>query len=76
MVLAPILVLVFWIGLYPRPFLKIMEPAVDQIVSRVNIGTMDSGRTHTAAVHIETSGEEVTMAVVSDPAPSSRGLDD
>jgi NADH-quinone oxidoreductase subunit M len=32
--LAPLLVLIFWIGLYPKPFLQPIQPAVDRIMSR------------------------------------------
>ena len=37
LVLAPIILLIFWIGLYPRPFLKVMEPAVNDIVARFQV---------------------------------------
>jgi NADH-quinone oxidoreductase subunit M len=30
--LAPILVFIFWIGLYPRPFFNLIGPAVDNVV--------------------------------------------
>jgi NADH-quinone oxidoreductase subunit M len=76
LVLAPIIILIFWIGLYPKPFLKILEPAVDQIVSRLNVGTMDSDKSHTANVLQYTPGEEMAVALVPGAALSSHGIDD
>jgi NADH-quinone oxidoreductase subunit M len=32
-ILIPILVLIFWIGLYPAPFFNLMAPAVDKLVA-------------------------------------------
>jgi NADH-quinone oxidoreductase subunit M len=32
-VLVPLIVLIFWIGLYPKPFFTLMAPAVDQLVT-------------------------------------------
>jgi NADH-quinone oxidoreductase subunit M len=37
-VFAPLLVAVFWIGLYPKPFFRILERPVAQIVERVQPG--------------------------------------
>ncbi|MFQ5780986.1 MAG: NADH-quinone oxidoreductase subunit M [Nitrospiria bacterium] len=36
--MVPLIVFMFWIGLYPRPFIRVMEPAVAKIVQRVNSG--------------------------------------
>jgi NADH-quinone oxidoreductase subunit M len=33
LVLVPLLVLVFWIGLYPQPFLNLMGPSVEKLVA-------------------------------------------
>jgi NADH-quinone oxidoreductase subunit M len=33
--LVPILVLIFWIGLYPKPFLTLINPTVNQLVTLV-----------------------------------------
>ncbi len=35
--LLPILILIFWIGLYPQPFLNLINPAVKQLVSLVAV---------------------------------------
>ena len=34
--LAPIIVLCFWIGLYPRPFFDVLKQPVDYVVAKVN----------------------------------------
>jgi NADH-quinone oxidoreductase subunit M len=34
--IAPIIVLIFWIGLYPKPFFDLMAPAVDQLVASIS----------------------------------------
>ena len=35
-VLVPILIFIFWIGLYPAPFLDLMAPSVNQLVAALN----------------------------------------
>ena len=37
-VFAPLLVLAFWIGIYPKPFFQVMDRSVAQIVERVQPG--------------------------------------
>ncbi len=75
LVMAPIIVLIFWIGLYPRPFLRILEPAVNEVVSRVNVGTVDSDRSHTAD-NKYSSGEENRVVLVSNTTLPARGTDE
>jgi len=35
MTLIPLVIMFFWIGLYPAPFLKAMEPSVQKVVARL-----------------------------------------
>ena len=40
-ILAPLIVLIFWIGLYPKPFFDLIGPAVDnllQIIGQASVG--------------------------------------
>jgi hypothetical protein len=34
-VLAPLVVVIFWIGIYPKPFFTILEPSVKTIMEQV-----------------------------------------
>lgn len=38
--LAPILVLIFWIGLYPKPFFALIAPSVDKVVAALQTAVM------------------------------------
>ncbi len=42
-ILIPILILIFWIGLYPKPFFNIMGPAVDNLVKVIQAATVTAG---------------------------------
>jgi NADH-quinone oxidoreductase subunit M len=38
--LVPLLVFIFWIGLYPKPFFGLMAPAVDKVVALIQMTAM------------------------------------
>jgi NADH-quinone oxidoreductase subunit M len=40
MTLAPLLVFIFWIGLYPRPFFNLIGPAVDNVVAILQVAAV------------------------------------
>ena len=43
-VIAPLIILIFWIGLYPSPFMKTFDASVGHLITQVN---GNSGKTHT-----------------------------
>lgn len=38
--LAPLLVFIFWIGLYPRPFLNLIAPSVERVVAALEMAAV------------------------------------
>jgi NADH-quinone oxidoreductase subunit M len=42
--LIPLIILAFWVGLYPKPFFNLMEPTVDRVLARVEVA-MPEGET-------------------------------
>ena len=34
--LAPLVLMVFWIGLFPQPFLRTMQPTIDRYISDID----------------------------------------
>src|SRR5277367_6290924 len=52
---VPLLIMAFWIGLYPKPFFQILEQPVNQIVQ--NVHNPQAGAAVNAAVHREAQPE-------------------
>lgn len=38
--LVPLIILIFWIGLYPKPFLMLMGPSVDKLVAAIQTASV------------------------------------
>jgi NADH-quinone oxidoreductase subunit M len=38
--MVPLLVLIFWLGIYPQPFLNLINPAVEQLVQLVQTAAL------------------------------------
>jgi NADH-quinone oxidoreductase subunit M len=65
---VPLLVMAFWIGLYPRPFFQILEQPVNQIVE--NVRGAQAGGAANAALQPEIMATPVATAAVIAPAPT------
>jgi NADH-quinone oxidoreductase subunit M len=39
--IIPLIIMAFWIGLYPKPFFQIMEPTVTRVLERVQVAMPD-----------------------------------
>ena len=59
--IIPLIVLAFWIGLYPKPFFRIMEPTVDRVLERVAVARPASSTPadHVAAIAVMPPDEPV-----------------
>jgi NADH-quinone oxidoreductase subunit M len=62
---VPLLVMAFWIGLYPKPFFQILEQPVNQIV--LNVRTPQPDRPVNAEVRHEKSPAIAATAAVTSP---------
>ncbi len=67
---APLLIMAFWIGLYPKPFFQILEQPVSQIVHNVR-GTQPAGAVN-AATH-PAGQPETTSASVATASSIAKG---
>ena len=64
LILIPLVVLIFWIGIYPKPLLERIEPAVRQVldqVSRTAVVTEDK-RIHAPAADDKHAGQTITRS--------------
>ena len=70
---APLLVMAFWIGLYPKPFFQILEQPVNQIVQNVH-APRASDAVNAAIQHEATTPVTAATAVIGPSAmPAGKG---
>jgi NADH-quinone oxidoreductase subunit M len=68
--LVPLVVLAFWIGVYPKPFFRYLDLPVKQIVERVNPGYYTrTADTKKVWVEIRPAAEAASQPAASKPAP-------
>jgi NADH-quinone oxidoreductase subunit M len=66
MTLIPLVVLAFWIGLYPKPFFEMIQPAVHRIVEQVS---ETGGRTARGIAPAPQAGGARSAAAAAAPSP-------
>jgi NADH-quinone oxidoreductase subunit M len=66
-VLAPLIALIIWIGVYPKPFLDRMEPSVARFLE-----TMEAGRQAAPGPAGEPASAELTIAAPAAVTPETR----
>ncbi len=66
--MAPLIVFMFWIGLFPRPFIRVMEPAVEKIVQRLKgAGAMAKQESEEKSVEVISKNDKTVIAARIDP---------
>ncbi len=56
--LVPLVVLIFWIGLYPKPFLNVLEAPIERVMDR-----LESAKVAAAETPLEDAGIQLAMKV-------------
>jgi len=56
--IIPLIIMAFWIGLYPKPFFRIMEPTVNRLIHRIEVAVPDFQPSQNIAVSSAAHQEE------------------
>jgi NADH-quinone oxidoreductase subunit M len=56
--LVPLVILAFWIGIYPKPFFNLIEKPVENIVKQVNPHFYDAERAKLPPVELHAAAAE------------------
>jgi NADH-quinone oxidoreductase subunit M len=74
---VPLLILAFWIGLYPKPFLDRLETSVDRVMARVNsdytprLAILDKQKTEETSLVVNV--EDLKSMAIGEQTGSARG---
>ena len=77
--LLPLVLLAFWIGIYPKPLFTVLEVPVHQIVQQVNPGyyTAQAAAERKAALPVASNGQEATTPAIGAAAiPPNEGANE
>jgi len=66
---APLIFLIFWIGVYPNPVLSYIKPQTEIVVAQVNPGYFKSGGTEQAQTGDQKKDQQEAAAVVPGTGP-------
>ncbi|MGA7298855.1 MAG: Fe-S-binding domain-containing protein, partial [Candidatus Sulfotelmatobacter sp.] len=69
---VPLLIMAFWIGLYPKPFFKILEQPVNQIVQ--NVHALHASGAVDATIEQQVAPPVATTASVIGPPAAAQSL--
>ncbi len=62
--MTPLVIFMFWIGLFPKPFIEVIEPAVEKIVQRLNnAGALAKQSSTKRTVKIQEETKETLIAI-------------
>jgi len=76
--LVPLIILCFWIGLYPKPIFRVLERPVQQIVEQVNPGYYGAERASAPALNpapAPTGATGTAMPMMNVPGMNMPGMD-
>ena len=63
-ILIPLVLLVFWIGVYPKPFFERIEPAVKNVINQMGRATTvevdENYQVRTILTEVEVAGDQIT----------------
>ncbi len=66
-ILIPLVILIFWIGIYPKPFFERIEPAVKNVLNQMGRATTvevdENYQVKTVLTEVEVAGDQITYEI-------------